>query len=41
MINTANTRAVENHWGYPYNNAILKRKNLLPVTSCIFVNSRN
>lgn len=26
MINTANTRAVENHWGYPYNNAILKRK---------------
>ncbi len=41
MINTSNIRAVENHWGYPYNIAILKRKNLLPVTPCIFVNSRN
>ena len=41
MINTANTRAVENHWGYPYNIAILKRKNLLPVTSCILVDIRN
>ena len=41
MINTSNIRAVENHWGYPYNIAILKRKNLLPVTTCRFVNSRN
>ena len=41
MINTANIRAVENHCGYPNDIAILKRKNLLPVTPCRFVNSRN
>ena len=34
-------RAMENHWGYTYNIAILKRKNLLPVTPCIFVDNRN
>ncbi len=34
MINTSNIRAVENHCGYPYNIAILKRKNLFSITMC-------